>query len=136
MHCFTEEWICESLLLNAKNVRYYGDFKKYTAPLMVCGNRWCASFVRGMCCSKRKAYWTTLIYQDLNEAKLFGILSSSAAQYCCRKDKHVNNILTDTLSSSLYCLYPYQTGLLLFFRWMYFRLAEFLLPWIIFHIRF
>lgn len=93
----------ESWLLNAKNVRYYGDFKKYTTPLLVCGNRWCASFVRGMCCSKRKAYWTTLIYQDLNEAKLFGILSSSAAQYCCRKDKHVNNILTDTLSSRL-CL--------------------------------
>lgn len=94
----------ESWLLNAKNVRYYGDFKKYTTPLLVCGNRWCALFVRGMCCSKRKAYWTTLIYQDLNEPKLVGILSSSAAQYCCRKDKHVNNILTDTLSSCLYCL--------------------------------
>lgn len=42
-----------------------------------------------------------MIYQDLNEAKLFGMLSFSAAQYCCRTDEHVNNVLTDTLSSSL-----------------------------------
>lgn len=136
VHCFTEQCVSESLLLNAEIyvTMVISHKKKKCAKLQTDGV--CRSFIR-RCCSKRKAYWTTLIYQDLNEAKLSGMLSFSVAQYCCRTDKHVNNVLTDTLSPSLCSLKSASDWPLLFFMWMYFRLLEELLrPWIIFHIRF